>query len=169
MKRISILLCCILVFQLLVGCVAADKDIQEPVNFYYINKDISYNAPNGVISSEIREGSQFHDFEDLLRVYLAGPISSELQSFVPVDTSLMTCDVDENTAYVLLSEQFAKLSGVKLTIASSAILLTANESFGIQTIRIQAENAQLDDKEAFVLTMDDIILTDATMSENIKE
>ena len=81
----------------------------------------------------------------------------------------MTCDVDENTAYVLLSEQFAKLSGVKLTIASSAILLTANESFGIQTIRIQAENAQLDDKEAFVLTMDDIILTDATMSENIKE
>ena len=81
----------------------------------------------------------------------------------------MTCDVDENTAYVLLSEQFAKLSGVKLTIASSAILLTANESFGIQTIRIQAENAKLDDKEAFVLTMDDIILTDATMSENIKE
>lgn len=169
MKRISILLCCILVFQLLTGCKSADKDIQQPVNFYYINKDVSYNTPNGVISSEVREGSQFRNFEDLLRVYLDGPISSELQSMIPANTSLKFCSIDEDTVRVLLSSQFAELSGVKLTIVCSAILLTANEYLGAHTIQIQAEGSQLDDKDMFVLTVDDIILADTVVSETTKE
>jgi len=169
MKRICYLLSFILLLQLLFACSGKDEEILQPVNFYYINTEISYNTPNGVIDAEIREGSQFQNIEQMLREYLNGPVSSELVSLIPNEVTLLSCITDDDAVYVQLSSQFAELSGIKLTTVCSAMLLTVNDYSGVQTIHIRAEGSNLDDKDEFVLSMDDIVLAETVTSENTKE
>ena len=169
MKKICWLLSCILLFQLLIGCSRKEEEILQPVNFYYINSEISYNTPNGVVQAEIREGAEFRDIEELLQVYLKGPVASELRSFMPLGVKLLSCVVDNDSIYILLSSQFAKLSGVKLTTACSAILMTTHDYLGINTLYVRVEGSQLDDKDTFILAMDDLVLSDSVSSEVPKE
>jgi len=117
----------------------------------------------------MREGADFYSLEDLLIAYLRGPLSSELQSMIPNGTSLLSCVVEDNIAHINFSAQFASLSGIKLTTVCSAFLLTVNGYAGIHTVSIQAENAKLDDKEAFVLSVDDIVLMDMVTQQESKE
>ena len=169
MKKIALLLCCLLLLQLFAGCSGKEEEIQQPVNFYYLNKEITYNTPEGVICSEIREGAQFNDFEDLLRVYLEGPTSSHLQSLLPDGTSLLSCTIENETAQILLSSQFSELSGIKLASVCSGILLTARDFSNVQTIYVRAEGAQLDDKDEFILSVGDLVLLDTETSDGPKE
>lgn len=169
MKRICCLLSFILLLQLLFACSTKDEEILQPVNFYYINAEISYNTPNGVLGAEVREGSQFQNIEQLLREYLKGPVSSEMVSLIPNEVTVLSCITDNDAVYILLSSQFAELTGIKLTTSCSAMLLTVNDYSGIQTIHVRAEGSSLDDKDEFVLSMDDIILTETVTSENTKE
>lgn len=169
MKRICSLLSFILLIHLLFGCSGKDEEILQPVNFYYINSEISYNTPNGVIDAETREGSHFQTIEQLFREYLKGPVSSELVSFIPDGVTILSCITDNDTVYLMLSSQFTELSGIKLTTACSAMLLTANDYIGVQTIHIRTEDAKLEDKNELVLSMDDIVLTETVTTENTKE
>lgn len=169
MKKICLLLCHIMLFQLFVGCSGKEDNIQQPVNFYYINKEIMYNTTEGVIGSEIREGAKFMDFDDLLRVYLEGPASSHLHSLLPNGTSLLSCAIEDKTAQILLSSQFSELSGIKLTTVCSAILLTARDYADVQTIYVRAEGSRLDGKEEFVLSLDELVLMDTETSDDPKE
>lgn len=169
MRKFCCLVCCILTLQLFAACSRSNDEIQQPVDFYYINKEISYNTQDGVIGSEIREGSQLYTLEDFLRVYLKGPVSSNLQSLMPDGVSLLSCTVENETVYIHLSSQFSALSGIKLTTVCSAILLTVHDYTGVQTICVSAENAKLDYKDVFQLSMDEIVLMDAVESLEAKE
>ena len=169
MRKLCLLFCSILILQLLVGCSKKNEDIQQPVNFYYTNKEITYNTSEGVFRAEIREGSQFQDLEDLLHVYMQGPISSSLESLLPGGVSLLSCAVENEIAYIRVNTQFSDLSGVKLTTVCSAMLLTAHDYNGVQAICVRAENSKLDDKEEFYLSLDDIVLLDTVASEEPKE
>lgn len=169
MRKFCFLLSCILILQLFAGCSRKDDEILKPVNFYYINKEISYNTQSGVISPEIREGAQFHSLDDLLKLYMEGPASENLQSLFPDGVSLLSCAVENETAYIYLSSDFAELSGIKLTTVCSAMLLTARDYAGIQEICVRAENAKLDDKDEFLLSLDEIVLMDTVVSEETKE
>ena len=169
MRKIPLLLCFVLILQLISGCTRKNEEIKQPVTFYYANKVVSYNTPDAVIGNEIREGADFRKLEDLLHVYLRGPLSSELQSMIPNGVSLQSCVVEDKIAHIYLNTKFAELSGIKLTTVCSAFLLTVNEYADIQTVSIRAENAKLDDKEAFVLSIDDIVLLDTVTQQETKE
>ena len=169
MRKFSFLLCGVLLFQLFAGCSGKNEEIEKPVNFYYINNEISYNSPEAVISAEIREGTQLQTLEDLLPVYLKGPESPELQTLIPNGVSLLSCVVNHDTAEIYLSSQFSELSGINLTIACGAMLLTIHDFAGVQSISVYAENEKLDDKEVFMLSLDDIVLVDKVTSEEPKE
>lgn len=169
MRKFTFLLCCVMLLQLFAGCSGNNEEIEKPVSFYYINNEISYNSPEAVISDEIREGAQFQSLEDLLAEYLDGPVSSELQTLIPSNVSLLSCVVNRDTADIYLSSQFSELSGINLTIACSAMLLTVHDFSGVQSICVYAENEKLDDKETFLLSLDDIVLVDTVTSEEPKE
>ena len=161
MKKICFLLCCILILQLLWGCAGKKDEFKEPVTFYYCNKDIVYNSDSGVISPEVREGASYHgNLASFLRAYLLGPASSDLQRFIPADVQLISCQVDGDTVSLIMSNQMTQLSGVALSMACSALLLTVNGYSGAQTLRLSVEDGQLDGKNEIVLSVDDIVLMD---------
>lgn len=169
MKKIALLLTAVLVLQLLLGCSGKEEEIVQPVNFYYVNREITFNTAEGVISPEIHEGAEFQNLEDLLRAYLKGPDSAHLQSLLPGGTTLHSCIVEDGSAHIQFSSQFSNLSGVKLTTVCTAILLTAHDYMDVGSISFRSMGAKLDDKDDFILSIDDIVLEDAVTSEEPKE
>lgn len=162
MKKIVCILFCALILLSLCACGKQQAELKEPTNFYYINKDISYNSPTGVISAEVREGITFHgNFASFLRAYLQGPESSDLQTYIPAETKLISCAIKGDEVVLTFNEEFSKLSGVKLSAASSALLMSIHDYAGINTLTIRVEHGRLDDKDELRLTLDDIVLMDS--------
>ena len=161
MKKICLILCCCLLLQMVCGCSGNKEEFENPVQFYYCTREISYNSPTGVIQPETREGKGYFDnLSAFLNAYLRGPVSQELVSPIPTDVYLVFCEVENNTAKVVLSSQFSSISGVELSTACSALLLSVHGFTGAETIHISAKESQLDDKEEIVLNIEDVVLID---------
>lgn len=166
MKKIGILLCCVLILHMLAACGTKVEDFKVPVRYYFSNKEIAYNTQNGVIQAEIREGADLHgNLTAYLHSYLRGPISSNFIRIIPSDVYLVSCNVNDETAEIVFSNQFSKLTGVELVSACSALMLSVNAFAGVDTICISTKNALIDEKDVFVITMDDIVLTDHVATE----
>lgn len=161
MKKLCVLLCCCLLLQMLGACSGKEEEFEVPVNFFYCSKEVSYNSPTGVIQPETREGKGYYDnLSAFLNAYLRGPISQELESLIPADVYLVSCEVHHHTAKVVLSAQMSKLSGVDLSAACGALLLSIHSFSGVETLLISAKDSQLDDKDEIVLNIEDIVLID---------
>lgn len=160
MKKLCSLLCCVLFLQFLGAC-SGSNDVSQPIDFYYCNVETGYNNPSAVICPESREAAFYNgSVERMLQDYLAGPRAEDLYSPVPADAELVSCLVEEGDVYILLSQEFAELSGIKLSVCCSCILMTLHEFTDVHTLHISAQDAQLDEKKEIVLNIDDIILMD---------
>ena len=167
MKRTTLFICCFLLIFLLCACKDQKEDLVEPVNFYYANSEITFHSDDGVLAKEMREGASFHgNLSAFLHAYLRGPESSSLESIIPSDVYLVSCRIEDKTATIVLSSQFSALSGLKLTTACSGLLLTLHDYADIEILCIQSKGERLDGKDSIILSLDDIILTDATQLPN---
>ena len=167
MKKISVLFCCVILLQMLCSCGRTNEEFQEPVNFYYCKKEVSYNSEQAVIQSETREGYGFHDnVVALMYAYFMGPESPELESGIPSDVYLVSCTIDGDIAHVVLNGQFAKVTGFKVSLTSSAILMTLHEFADVNELHLSAKGVQIDGQDVIILTMDDIILMDTVTMED---
>ena len=161
MKKLCILICCVLLLQMLCACNGKNEELKAPVNFYYRNKEITYDSPTAVIYPEVREGAGFHEnLTAMLRSYFLGPNSSDLERFIPTDVYMVSCEHTDDEVTIIMSSQFAKVTGVDLTAACSALLLTVHDFTGAETLKISAKDAQLDDKDEIVMSIEDIVLID---------
>jgi len=167
MKKICLLLCCVLILQLLCACGGQQEEFEYPVNFYYVNKEIFYNSASGVIQAEKREGKGlYNNLTAFLHAYLLGPSNSELQQLIPADVYLVSCSADDDIINIVFNSRFSKLTGVKLSTVCAAILLSVYDYTGIDTIQVSAKDSKLEDKDVIVFSMDDIVLMD---TENSKQ
>lgn len=161
MRKICILIVCIMILQILCGCAGKKQEFQDPVNFFYCNKEFSYNSPTGVIRAEVREGAGFHgNLTACLRAYMLGPSSTDLQRLIPTNVYMVSCENMGDEVTIVMSSQFSELSGVELSAACSALLLTVHDFTGAETLRISAKDSRLDDKDELLLNLADIVLID---------
>lgn len=166
MKKILLLTLCVLFVISMCSCGKDNEDFLEPVNFYYCNEEISYNSTSGVIHAEIREGADFGgDISEFLHAYLLGPQSDHLQTLIPSDVYLISCDIEEDVVNIKFSSHFSRLSGVKLTTACTALLMSIHDYMGAQTLNIYANNEKIDDKDVFTITVEDIVLIDTVATQ----
>lgn len=145
------LLCC--------GCNKTQNQTQ--IIFYYCNNQMDYKANNSAIGSEIcNEPIDHLDYDKLLTNYLSGPHSTNLISPFPSGTSLINFSLDQQSAHVVLSDTFATLTGVELTIACVCISKTVENMTNCATVTISAQNALLDNQESIIIDAQNIFLTD---------
>ena len=167
MKKVCIFICIILLFQLCCGCVNQSEELKKPVSFYYCRREISYNSSDAVLQPEIREGySYLNNVIAFMQAYLRGPNSNDFVKIIPADVYLVSCNIEESTANIMFSRQFSVLSGIELTTACTAVLLTLHEFSGVDQIHIQAKDAQIEDNEMITFTLDDIILVDTVKTQD---
>ena len=162
MRKIVLILTCVtLVLCLLCACSAKKQEFEDPVSFYFAKKEISYNSSTGVLYPEIREGKTFHNnLIACLRAYMLGPDSTELQRLIPSDVYLVSCEQEEDVVNLVMSNQFSQLSGIELSTACSALLLTIHDYTGATTMNLSVKDGLVDGKDVFALSMDDIVLID---------
>jgi len=161
MKRLCFLLCCILIMQMLCGCNAKPEDFKEPAFFYFINSEVSYNSPAGVIQAEVREGAELHgNLTAFLHTYLRGPSSQNLQRIIPADVYLVSCAVEDGMVNIVFSNQFSKLSGIDFVCACSALLMSVHGFTGADSLTISVKDGLIEEENAFTVTMDDFVWVD---------
>lgn len=162
MKQIVVvflLICCIFS---MISC-SPHKEPEDPVTFYYRRENITYSSSEDVISGEFREAKGHKlDIEHLLKEYLKGPLSDGLTNFIPQNTKLVKFSLDDDSARVLLSDGFARLSGLDLTVTCACITLTVIGLTNVKTVQISTQNVPLNNQPHITMNEDCLMLLDNT-------
>lgn len=141
MKRIISILLVIFLMLLICGC---QRNISSYVNFYYCNRDISFDDGAAVIIPEKRKISVPNsEMETIITLYMEGPSSTKLVSPFRAGTKLVNLSSGKQLTEIILSDEIAMLTGVELTIACGCLASTVIALTQTETVVIRAETAQL--------------------------
>lgn len=150
MKRILSIILALLILFSFAGCTAENE-----ILFFYPRAEIQYGNAGGVIVSESREVSGENlSLEYLLKLYLEGPISQELQNPFPSGTALLSFVLENKQLTLTLSESFSKLENMDYTIACACLANTGFSLTDAESITILSGN------HSITLTPDVISLID---------
>ncbi len=164
-KLVSLILLACMLFTL--SSCSEQTQPESPVTFYYRRANVSYTSGSSIVDSEQREGKgHASDITFLLKEYLQGPISQELVSAIPENTKLIKFSQSENSAQVLLSDGFARLSSLDLTICCACITLTVIGLTGVETVQISTQNVPLNNQPHITMNKDCLLLLDNTTLDN---
>ncbi len=161
MKRyFSILVLICLLFSL-AACRQEREPILEPVNFYYRNAEIAFGQDDGLISIYVAEAKDFDGrIMDILNYYIKGPYERVHKFTFPSGTTVLRCNVSGDTTFVEVSNEFARLTGIDLTIACTCLTKTVLELTGTDKVTITASDVTLDGNTSITITRDNVLLKD---------
>ena len=163
MKKVFVVLLSLTL--LLCGCTPASSVPETPAEFYYCTYPIVYNDPKGLISCEVRDiASCRDDLLSLLNFYLKGPSGTQHASPFPNGVNALSVQTDSQTAQVLLSNQFARLSGNDLTVACACLSLTLCSLLDVDRVSVSTEGGFLDGKNSITIAKEDLILWDRALN-----
>ena len=97
--------------------------------------------------------------ERLVEGLLAAPVGEGLRSPFPSGTSLQKLTVAGGRATVDFSPQYARLSGIDLSIADACLTLTLTQLDGVYAVRITANGRELPYRKTQLLTAADALLS----------
>jgi len=124
MKRI---LTAILLFTLLTGFPGCGHASDKRCEFYYLRtpETYDYGTEQAVVAREQRTlTAPSKDMEYLLRLYLDGPVSEDLRTPFPEGTRLVNFQQNGHTLTIRLSEEYALLENMELTLAAACLSKT---------------------------------------------
>ena len=165
MKRLIAIALLLLMLPGLWAC-AQEKELVYPIAYHYLraplpNGQIAHGSADSLIGTELREGDGYQqDPSWLLDLYLHGPLDRSYRTPFPVGTSLRQLIVEDSGATVVLSRQFAKLTGADLSLACGCLTLTVMDLTGAESVTILVEGALLDGKESITMDKTNLILVD---------
>lgn len=150
------------------ACQSPEPEIKDPVTFCYRRTDNTGNKLMSIIATEQRD-AQGHvgDIDWLLKTYFEGPESPLLQNPFPKGTRVLNWYISNNTLQLILSESFAQLTGIRLTVACSCIAVTFLELAGVESVEIRCRDIPLDTQESIKLDWNRLHLSD--YDSNLKQ
>lgn len=153
----------LLLLFLLTGC-AGNSTEEIPYLLYFREADLSFAAGGGVFQTETlylaeEEASDpLHLAETLLTELLNGPFDETLKSTIPAGTTLLSLDLVGSRAQVDLSAAYGSLSGVALTLADCAVVMTLTQIPEILSVQITVRGRELDYRDHQILTAREVLL-----------
>lgn len=131
------------------------------VAFYYPRTEIVYGISDGVISSEKRQiAEENSSVESILMQYLSGPETGEFRSPFPEFCRIISISQQQDGITVTLSDDFAELTGMELSVACSCLALTVTAVTGQDCVTIQTQTHTLDGRAAVTVISSALNLTD---------
>ena len=161
MKRfLSILMLLSLLFSL-AACKRENEPILKPANFYYRNSDITFGAEDGLISPYVAETKDLDGkIIDILNLYVKGPYESTHKHTFPLGTTVLRCNVKGDTTFIEVSNEFANLTGIDLTIACTCLAKTVIELTGSDKVTISASDVPLGGNTSITISRGNVLLKD---------
>ena len=160
MKRILPFLLLVSILITLCSCKKNTDNFEEPAAFYYLSNPIE----STVFVAEIRDIVNYHqDFLEILNSYFMGPNKDSKDSLLspfPAGCAAISLIQEENTVKITVNDSFASLTGIDLSIASTAVAMTLTELTGCEAVEIRAESGQLDGLNVIRLSAENIYVVD---------
>ena len=161
MKQLICGFLCLILCCSLSGCLEDEIPIAEPVEFFYLRDTFSYTDSDTAIGSEQRESAGHkEDIHYLLDLYFSGPQSDTLAKTFPTGCSLVSYSTRGNTITVVITDAFASLTGIDLSVASVCLAKTLTGFSGFQTVIIRPQTQLLDGKKSITVRNEDFVLFD---------
>ena len=166
MKKFSLL--ALAIFAALIAfaaCAGGAQDEEESGYALYFLSDLDSSGGGDAIaaSSERFVPDETMDTEDCVRALmerlLAGPDEASLRSPIPDGTTLRSLSVSGRRAEIDLSAQYARLSGIDLSLADYCITLTLSQLANVNAVRITADGSELPYRKTQVLLAADTLLS----------
>ncbi len=161
MKRLLAWLTALVFLLSLCACGVKEEEVISENSYmlwFAVNRGSS-RSESGAIYREIREWTTTPTATDLMRALLRGPQSSDLYSPFPEGVSVRFIHADGETVRVDLSEEYANLSGISLTLADYCIALTLCQLPEIENVKITVEGEIIHDRNRDILREGDVLLS----------
>lgn len=155
------LLCLLLVLAVLLsGCMHGGQ--KHNLTFYYRDAEDSYFSDLGVMSAEARVLYGNSAIEDVMELYMKGPVTSGLTSPFPKGVQLVRTVRTPRSVTLIMNDAFADLPEIAMRVAAGCAARTVwdyNSDF--ETLKIKTEHGKsLDGVEELVITPGDLVLSD---------
>ena len=132
-RKCLCLLLCALLLCALGGCALGGSDGEMTRLYYATADDVSYGSAVGY---ETVETSSYQDVPGLLRLWLAGPVDTQLGSTVPSGTAVRGYDITNGHLHIDFTEEYGQLSGVRLAVANYCVVLTVCQLENVDRVSI---------------------------------
>ena len=169
MKRMFYIILALLVVCHCAGC-SDQTQSENAITFYYTRNNMAFNSDSPIIIPVDREINQpRNNYQQLLELYLNGPINYESISPFPAGTILEDFQLDSNKVQLTFSPHLAILNGTDLMIACACMTRTVSEMTGIDTVQIRVTGALLNGQEILTLSNDSFALFDSTSPDDFAD
>ncbi len=158
MKRLfSLLTAAALLLSLVSACSFGVPEEREPLRLWFVSDSADKTLSLG---TEIYTGEE--SIPALLAALLAGPaMDRELRSPIPEGTRVLAWRLDGDLAWVDLSGEYGRLTGLDLTLADYSIVLALTQLDQIRRVRITVEGKDHRYRSKQVLSREDVVLSGA--------
>ncbi len=161
MKRLTCFLLALLCIPFFWGC-EQNQDVPEnAIVFYYRRIDSSYGTSGSTIAKEYRDSSELQDgIYGILTTYLKGPEAEQLHRTFPAGIRLISVNIHDDTADIVLGGTYGALTGLNQAIACACLTLTTCELIGVKQVQIRRESQSPAGANTVILRPENIILND---------
>lgn len=167
-KVISLSMICLLIFWM-TAC-SVKQALQSTVSFYYPRAEYTYGNVDSIIAQESREAAVHGtDTGEWITLYLLGPTDIALRSPFPERTALISCQQEVDGLHITLSDDFAELTGLELTLACTGLAATCMQITQLDTIHISAQTKMLDGESSITIHADSVAFLDKVSTDRVAE
>ena len=163
MKRTFCLLLIAILLPMFAAC--GNTGSQQSSNtllFYYCADPMDYNSESGVIAPEERiYQGQENALEELLNLYLAGPLEKGYRSPFPDGLYAESVTRIDNRVQIKLSSIYSELQGLDLTLASVCLSKTVQQIAQVDYVYIHYEDSTTGKRNSIYIGPDSYILSDS--------
>ena len=143
---------------------SAQEDEESGYALYFLSDLDTSGGGDAIAASSLRftpgEAMSTEDcVRALMELLLAGPDEAALQSPIPEGTALRSLKVSGRRAEIDLSAQYARLSGIVLSLADYCITLTLSQLPNVNAVSITANGSELPYRKTQVLLSADTLLS----------
>lgn len=165
-RRFSLTVALVLLLSLLCACAAqhAQEMDENGYELYFLSDPNSAGGGDAIRAQEKRltlDGAMETEgcVRALMEALLAGPDEPSLSSPIPEGTALKSLKVSGRRAQIDLSAQYARLTGIDLSLADYCITLTLTQLPNVNAVSITADGRELPYRETQVLLSADTLLS----------
>ena len=147
MKRLFLLSLIAAIVLSLFAC-TANEIYEGSVVFYYVKNEKDTDGKTDVITPYYPQlNNTIDNYAEILGIYFNGPTNYSCQSPFPAGTTIEDINITRSKAQLVLSPQFATISGIDFTVACACLTKTVIELTGVNSVQIRVNGAQLDGKD----------------------
>lgn len=164
-KRILLAAVLAMALTLLCACAQRVQEMDESgYEVYFLSDPASAGGEDAICAQRTRLAlDDTMKTEDcvraLMEALLTGPEDNSLRSAVPDGTTLKSLKVSGHRAQIDLSAQYARLSGIDLSLADYCITLTLTQLPNVNAVSITADGREIPYRETQVLLSADTLLS----------